>query len=115
MKVCKYCNHIALGKQEIQIYRALLIVSNKTTKNITEKTNRVNNTCYAIKTVRQILYRLEKHNLIERKIHKKERSFLWYSKRSCSLCKSFKFLTAFNTWSCIESKGLYWYCNNYNN
>lgn len=58
-----------------------------------------------------MLYKLEKNNFIERKNN--TRPIVWEQQKRCCNCVNFKWLSAFNTYSCKESEGIHWYCNNY--
>ncbi len=103
MKHCKYCNHIELSKQEMIIY-LFLPASAVDIAKILRKPR---------KTIFEVLRKLEKNCFVERCVN--TRPIVFDKLKKCTSCDNFKFMSAFNTWSCNKSKGIYFYCNDYKN
>ena len=103
MKHCKYCNHTELSKQELKIYKKTICYDGITTPEIA---NLVTTTKQAL----VILRRLEKKGFVQ-PLCKKGKSIVWKGLLSCTACSTFGFMSAFNTWSCSRSRGIYSYCN----
>lgn len=103
MTTCRICKHKELSNQEMLVYRAMVNLNNAPA---ISKHLGISRKCAL-----QVLYKLESGRFVSRIGRKK---FIIYKPlKLCLSCDKFKFMSAFNTWSCNKSKGINWYCNDY--